>query len=278
VSRLVTIAVVATAFLAGIGAAVAVAQGDGPTVLAVFPEEDPYPSFRPASVTIAAGQTVTWRNDLGLHNVHFLDEQFRMPETPDSSAWTVARTFTAAGTYAYVCDAHAQYGMTGTVVVTGAGTTPEITPMTPESTTSPASVPERVVQGPPLTSPPASGPSRHPRITYRFVHLWAWDDTGTWPVSVRLSLNRPRTTVRVICRGRGCPFRVRARTIRRRRVDVAPWFGAAVMTPGTRVTILMLKRGFIGQALQFRIRQEAVPSVTRRCVPPGSRRPARRCR
>ena len=49
------------------------------------------------------------------------------------------------------------------------------------------------------------------------------------------------------------------------------------MAPGTRIRILLLKRGFIGQSLEFRLRREAVPRSTRRCVPAGSPQPARRC-
>lgn len=75
-------------------------------------------TFSPDPVTIAVGDTVTWMNgDLGYHNVHFDDGQFQMPSSPSTTAWTVHRTFMAAGTYKYYCDAHKDLGMTGSVVV-----------------------------------------------------------------------------------------------------------------------------------------------------------------
>ena len=73
----------------------------------------------PPSVTINAGDKVTWNNTSGgLHNVHFDDGQFTQPAAPDNSNWTTFRTFTQAGTYTYFCDQHGS-AMRGTVVVTG---------------------------------------------------------------------------------------------------------------------------------------------------------------
>ena len=85
--------------------------------------------FTPATVTIQAGDSVTWTNNSG-GTPH--------TTTSDSGVWdsgtlnagqSFTFTFKTPGTFAYHCDIHPQ--MTGTVVVEAATTTP---PPTPTST------------------------------------------------------------------------------------------------------------------------------------------------
>lgn len=86
-----------------------------------------YRVFTPADITIVQGESVTWRNgDAFAHNVRFDDNSFVMPAAPDSSAWSVTRTFDTPGTYRYHCDAHGYAGgidMSGAVWVQPAITT-----------------------------------------------------------------------------------------------------------------------------------------------------------
>jgi plastocyanin len=81
-------------------------------------------SFSPKTVTIAQGESVTWTNTGGLHDVTFDDGLFQQPAPPSNATWTVSRTFESPGTYLYYCSIHGQkggIGMSGTVVVTPAG-------------------------------------------------------------------------------------------------------------------------------------------------------------
>jgi plastocyanin len=72
--------------------------------------------FMPSAVTINQGETVTWTNvGSNPHNVRFSDRTVGEPPAPDSSGWTVMRTFDAPGDYSYRCELHA--GMTGIVTV-----------------------------------------------------------------------------------------------------------------------------------------------------------------
>lgn len=76
--------------------------------------------FVPADVTINVGDSVTWTNSGGDHNVVFEDGMFTVPANAEPpSAWPalVARTFTAPGDFAYYCAAHRLLGMTGVVRV-----------------------------------------------------------------------------------------------------------------------------------------------------------------
>ena len=74
--------------------------------------------FEPATISVAAGTTVTWNNhDNFTHSVQFLDGGLPTePMTMQPGASTTF-TFTAPGTYSYQCHLHPQ-NMRGTVTVT----------------------------------------------------------------------------------------------------------------------------------------------------------------
>jgi plastocyanin len=81
-------------------------------------------TFSPSSVVINQGDTVTWNNGGGLHNVHFDDGTFDMPATPSSAAWSVSNTFNSPGMFRYYCEVHGGpngAGMSGVVWVNGPG-------------------------------------------------------------------------------------------------------------------------------------------------------------
>lgn len=82
--------------------------------------------FTPADVNVVQGDSVTWTNSGGSHNVHFDDNSFVMPAAPDSAPWSVSRSFDTVGVFRYYCEAHGYpngVGMSGAVYV-AAGTTP----------------------------------------------------------------------------------------------------------------------------------------------------------
>lgn len=72
-------------------------------------------AFKPASLSVKTGDTVTWRfEDKGIpHNVVANDETFKS-DIKDSG--TFEHTFDKAGTFTYSCTVHP--GMNGTVKVT----------------------------------------------------------------------------------------------------------------------------------------------------------------
>ena len=74
-------------------------------------------AFVPATLSIAAGQTVRFINDDGeAHTVTARDASFDSAGLDSHAAWDHA--FTKAGTYAYVCQLHPM--MTATIVVRAA--------------------------------------------------------------------------------------------------------------------------------------------------------------
>jgi len=85
-------------------------------------------TFSPASVTVAAGGTVTWQFSGALHNVSFGANKPTGGNIPDQTVGNaVSRTFATPGTYTYECTNHSN--MTGTVVVQG-GAAPVFTSVT----------------------------------------------------------------------------------------------------------------------------------------------------
>lgn len=82
-------------------------------------------NFSPQNLTIQAGETVTWSNNSGVHNVN--GSQTTFPNNPENFfsgnaafGWTFSHTFNTPGTYNYRCDPHASLNMTGTITVVGA--------------------------------------------------------------------------------------------------------------------------------------------------------------
>jgi plastocyanin len=77
--------------------------------------------FTPGEVHVHPGDTVTWTNAGGFHNVKADDGSFGNVAAGD--AWTFSHTFTALGTVGYHCEIHGGpgSGMFGTVVVEDAG-------------------------------------------------------------------------------------------------------------------------------------------------------------
>jgi plastocyanin len=79
--------------------------------------------FSPASVTIKAGDSVTWTGlGFGFHNVQTDADRFCGP--PSSTLSTCTITFSQPGTYNYYCAPHRGSGMVGTVIVQATANTP----------------------------------------------------------------------------------------------------------------------------------------------------------
>jgi plastocyanin len=92
--------------------------------------------FTPDSLTIALGESVTWGNEQGFHNVVADDGTFTSG-APAGAPWTYSETFNTAGSYQYYCQIHGApggQGMSGVIIV---GEGPTATPI-PTNTPIPA--------------------------------------------------------------------------------------------------------------------------------------------
>jgi plastocyanin len=83
-------------------------------------------AFSPATLTITAGDTVTFVNQGGFHNVAADDGSFRCAQScsgsggdPNSVLWSSTVTLATPGTVGYHCEVHGApgFGMFGTITV-----------------------------------------------------------------------------------------------------------------------------------------------------------------
>lgn len=78
--------------------------------------------FKPGTISVAAGDTVSFVWDGGFHDVTFSDGQKSGAPVGDVGT-KYNRTFSSAGTFAYVCSVHEALGMKGAITVGAATTT-----------------------------------------------------------------------------------------------------------------------------------------------------------
>lgn len=109
-----------------IGLFAAIALGSSGAPAADHPVQvGPGFTFSPSTLTINQGDTVTFTNAGGTHNVHATSGptlfqcsvNCSTTNTPNGALWSDTITFPTAGTVHYQCDAHAGLGMTGTITV-----------------------------------------------------------------------------------------------------------------------------------------------------------------
>ncbi len=83
-------------------------------------------SFSPANITIAMGDTVTWNNTQGFHNVHHNATPSLFGNGQAGAPWTYTFVFNSlpAATYQYICQVHATQ-MIGNITVQAPNSTPE---------------------------------------------------------------------------------------------------------------------------------------------------------
>src|SRR4051812_40277012 len=81
-------------------------------------------SFSPASVIVKPGDSVTWTNLSGSHNVASSTGVFGNGIAP--APWQYSYTFTGAGKFSYVCQAHSFLSMGGYVLVRLTNALPDI--------------------------------------------------------------------------------------------------------------------------------------------------------
>jgi amicyanin len=142
---------------APVGVDLAAQQGQAATQKTTNVEMMGY-AFQPATLTISAGDTVTWTNhDTAPHNVVVTNgpEKFTSPTLQQGQ--TYSYTFTKPGTYSYYCSIHPD--MKASITVNGS--TPTTTTTPPTTTTRPTTTPPTTT----TTTPPTGHPTGHPTPT-----------------------------------------------------------------------------------------------------------------
>ncbi len=91
----------------------------------VIVTDSPAQVFDPQALTIQAGDTVTWQNVSGTHNVVADDASFDSG-SPAAAPWTYSHTFASTGSFLYRCSVHSGDGQVGQIDVRAARPSNEI--------------------------------------------------------------------------------------------------------------------------------------------------------
>jgi len=123
----------------------------------------------------------------------------------------------------------------------------------------------------------SGGPAPFPLIGS--IATGIFDFPGQFTRMVSITIRRPRkgSTLRITCRGGGCPFKARTRKITRNRTRqvIARPLGKAQLRRGSRLEIRLTKPRTVGFVVRFAIRQGVFPAKVELCLPPGKKRPGR---
>jgi hypothetical protein len=105
----------------------------------------------------------------------------------------------------------------------------------------------------------------------------------TWGIAAGSSLASELTVTQIprggrvtmICHGGGCPFSERRFAARHGQVNLLPALERSALRPGAVLRIDITAANRVGKVATFTIRSGLTPSVTRECLPPGAKQPAR---
>lgn len=108
-------------------------------------------------------------------------------------------------------------------------------------------------------------------VTFRFSRSFTRFNT--------LTIRRVKagSTLRITCRGRGCPFRSRTQRLRRnqRNLNLNRLVRRARLRPGARLELRITRPGTIGIVVVYKVRAGKAPARTDRCFAPGAKRSSR---
>lgn len=112
-------------------------------------------SFTEQDITIEIGDTITWVNEQGRHNVVSTSGPVSFDSgEPQTGEWEFSVTFSQPGVYQYICEPHASSGMFGSITVLESVTEPTDTPTpTVAPTTAPVNTPTATMVVSPEVSP-----------------------------------------------------------------------------------------------------------------------------
>ena len=120
------------------------------------------------------------------------------------------------------------------------------------------------------------------RVTFRYrlirspiSYTFAFAGASSVPNELTVSHIARGGKVTVICHGGGCPFGKRTFAPRHGRLILAPAFHHRPLRPGANLVLEVIAANRVGEVEKFTIRAGRPPIVTKECLPPGTKGPAR---
>jgi hypothetical protein len=111
--------------------------------------------------------------------------------------------------------------------------------------------------------------ARRKALQVRADDRWTWTTgaPGTTRMDKLVITSAPAaSTVRVTCHGAGCPDHRPWQRRRCTRLDVGRHFGTAPLAPGTRLDVDVVRRGFVGFRITYRLRAGRRPQMSWRRI------------
>jgi len=121
------------------------------------------------------------------------------------------------------------------------------------------------------------------RGTVTATMQWSFYYTPTYTKVLALIVNgaSSRTTVRVTCRGAGCPFAQRKiavpSAVHHRNVNLVGRFKTHRLRTGARIDVAITHPGWVGKHYTFQVRRRRGPQIGIACLAPGTARPGAGC-
>jgi Putative metal-binding motif len=84
-------------------------------------------------------------------------------------------------------------------------------------------------------------------------------------------------TVQLRCQGRICPFSKQEMKVKRQVPNLTIGERFVELRPGAKVTLSILRPGYVGKAMRYTIRQKGRVKVETLCIPAGETNPRRQC-
>lgn len=133
-----------------------------------------------------------------------------------------------------------------------------------------------------------------PSLVSLVTMQWTFFYSPTYTVARALIVNgAPKAAViNVSCSGRGCPFSGLSLKVRKQprcparsrracqsgsRLVLTSGVTGRRLHPGARITVTIMRRGWIGKYYSFRMRPATGPAIQINCLAPGSTRPGANC-
>jgi hypothetical protein len=82
--------------------------------------------------------------------------------------------------------------------------------------------------------------------------------------------------VLVTCSGKGCPYAHKASSVKKSgsTVNLAPRYSKRQLKPGTKITVYIVRTGWLGRYYSFKIRAKKAPQTSNGCLAVGTTKPA----
>lgn len=116
---------------------------------------------------------------------------------------------------------------------------------------------------------------RYPVIRSDVIFTFSFKDGPIVATQLDVTGIPPGGKVTVSCRGGGCPFAARGFRPRHGHVNAAPAFEHAPLRLGASIQVAVAAANRVAKVETLTLRSGPTVTVTKQCLPPGARRPAR---